>query len=88
MKFCKIQFIMFLILKVSNPVTAGIKEGQKLDVKFLGKNEKGQMRLSRRQVLMRDAGGGGSGDGAENGQGGVDVKHSMSAGGAEAAYSS
>jgi polyribonucleotide nucleotidyltransferase len=31
------------------------KQGDKIDVKFLGKNEKGQMRLSRRAVLMRDA---------------------------------
>ena len=43
------------IKKVTNPAAAGIQEGQRLDVKFLGKNEKGQMRLSRRQVLMRDS---------------------------------
>jgi polyribonucleotide nucleotidyltransferase len=29
--------------------------GQKIDVKYLGKNEKGQMRLSRRAVLRRDS---------------------------------
>ena len=29
--------------------------GQPIDVKYLGKNEKGQMRLSRRAVLMRDS---------------------------------
>ncbi len=46
------------IKKIPNPAAAGIEAGQKLDVKFLGKNEKGQMRLSRRQVLLRDAGGG------------------------------
>ena len=34
---------------------AGFEVGQKLDVKYLGKNEKGQMRLSRRAVLMRDS---------------------------------
>lgn len=31
------------------------KSGEKMDVKFLGKNDKGQMRLSRRAVVMRDA---------------------------------
>ena len=51
------------IKKIPNPAAAGIEAGQKLDVKYLGKNEKGQMRLSRRQVLLRDAGGG---DGNEN----------------------
>lgn len=30
--------------------------GQKLDVKYIGKNDKGQMRYSRRQVLLRDIG--------------------------------
>jgi polyribonucleotide nucleotidyltransferase len=44
------------IKKVASPEKAGIVSGQKLDVKFLGKNEKGQMRLSRRVVLLRDAG--------------------------------
>ena len=34
---------------------AKFKPGEKMDVKFLGKNDKGQMRLSRRAVLMRDA---------------------------------
>jgi predicted RNA-binding protein with RPS1 domain len=34
---------------------AGFEVGQKLDVKYIGKNEKGQMRLSRRAVLMRDS---------------------------------
>ena len=41
--------------KVADPVAAGFEVGQALDVKYLGKNEKGQMRLSRRAVLMRDA---------------------------------
>lgn len=41
--------------KISDPVAAGFAMGQLLDVKYLGKNEKGQMRLSRRAVLMRDA---------------------------------
>ena len=34
---------------------AKFKPGEKMDVKFLGKNDKGQMRLSRRAILMRDA---------------------------------
>jgi predicted RNA-binding protein with RPS1 domain len=34
---------------------AGFSIGQKLDVKCLGKNEKGQLRLSRRAVLLRDS---------------------------------
>ena len=41
--------------KVADPTQAGFAIGQKMDVKYLGKNEKGQMRLSRRAVLMRDA---------------------------------
>ena len=44
------------VRKVASPDKAGITAGQKLDVKYLGKNEKGQMRLSRRVVLLRDAG--------------------------------
>jgi predicted RNA-binding protein with RPS1 domain len=44
------------IKKVLSPEKAGITVDQKLDVKYLGKNEKGQMRLSRRVVLLRDAG--------------------------------
>jgi polyribonucleotide nucleotidyltransferase len=36
-------------------VEATFKPGEKMDVKFLGKNDKGQMRLSRRAVVMRDA---------------------------------
>jgi polyribonucleotide nucleotidyltransferase len=40
--------------KVADPAGAGFAVGQTLDVKYLGKNEKGQMRLSRRAVLMRD----------------------------------
>ena len=44
------------IKKVASPDKIGIAAGQKLDVKYLGKNEKGQMRLSRRAVLMRDSG--------------------------------
>lgn len=41
--------------KIANVEAAGFAVGQKLDVKCLGKNEKGQLRLSRRQVLMRDS---------------------------------
>lgn len=41
--------------KVADPTQAGFAVGQKMDVKYLGKNDKGQMRLSRRAVLMRDA---------------------------------
>jgi polyribonucleotide nucleotidyltransferase len=40
--------------KIADPAGAGFAVGQTLDVKYLGKNEKGQMRLSRRAVLMRD----------------------------------
>jgi len=40
--------------KIADPAAAGFAIGQSLDVKYLGKNEKGQMRLSRRAVLMRD----------------------------------
>ena len=55
------------VKKIPNPAAAGIEAGQTLDVKFLGKNDKGQMRLSRRQVLLRDAGNSGdSGNGKTN----------------------
>lgn len=37
----------------ANDIPNLYKVGEKLDVKFLGKNDKGQMRLSRRAVLMR-----------------------------------
>ena len=40
--------------KVAKPEDT-FSPGQKIDVKYLGNNEKGQMRLSRRAVLMRDA---------------------------------
>ena len=49
------------VKKILSPEKAGIVAGQKLDVKYLGKNEKGQMRLSRRVVLLRDAGKDGDG---------------------------
>ncbi len=42
------------VKKVQSPEAAGFVKGQKVDVKYLGKNEKGQMRLSRRAVLLRD----------------------------------
>ena len=41
--------------KVTDPAEAGYAVGQKLSVKYLGKNDKGQMRLSRRAVLLRDS---------------------------------
>lgn len=41
--------------KVLNIENLGLTAGQKIDVKYLGKNEKGQMRLSRKAVLMRDS---------------------------------
>lgn len=40
---------------MGTPEDAGYAIGQKLDVKCLGKNEKNQIRLSRRQVLLREA---------------------------------
>eukprot|EP01041_Mallomonas_annulata_P004249 gene4249-8446_t len=43
------------VKKVPSPEQAGIVAGMKMDVKFLGVNEKGQMRLSRRAVLLREA---------------------------------
>jgi len=46
------------VKRVSNPESAGFEAGQKLDVKLIGKNDKGQLRLSRRAVLMRDGGAG------------------------------
>ena len=78
------------VKKIPNPAAAGIEGGQKLDVKFLGKNEKGQMRLSRRQVLLRDAGGGGGGgnDGGEGSTPAVSVSAATSTAAAADAYSS
>ena len=32
-----------------------MRAAQSIDVKYLGKNEKGQMRLSRKAVLLRDS---------------------------------
>eukprot|EP00596_Hydrurales_sp_CCMP1899_P003549 CAMPEP_0119046454 /NCGR_PEP_ID=MMETSP1177-20130426/46662_1 /TAXON_ID=2985 /ORGANISM="Ochromonas sp, Strain CCMP1899" /LENGTH=812 /DNA_ID=CAMNT_0007019621 /DNA_START=307 /DNA_END=2745 /DNA_ORIENTATION=+ len=40
--------------KIPSPEAAGFVSGQKIDVKYLGKNDKGQMRLSRRACLLRD----------------------------------
>lgn len=42
------------VKKISSPEKE-FTPGQKVDVKYLGKNEKGQMRLSRRAVLRRDS---------------------------------
>ena len=44
------------VKRISNPEEAGFKAGQTLDVKLIGRNDKGQLRLSRRAVLMRDEG--------------------------------
>lgn len=41
------------VKKVASPEKEFVP-GQKIDVKYLGKNEKGQMRLSRRAVMKRD----------------------------------
>jgi hypothetical protein len=40
--------------QVSSPEQAGIVLGQKLDVFCMGQNEKGQVRLSRRRVLLAE----------------------------------
>jgi hypothetical protein len=66
--------------RVSSPEGAGFAVGQKIDVKCLGKNDKGQMRYSRRAVMLRDAP-------TPSASGGVSVVNSISAA-AEAAYSS
>jgi len=44
-----------LDVKRVTSVEASFAIGQELDVKNLGKNEKGQLRLSRRAVLLRDS---------------------------------
>ena len=43
------------VKRITSPEAAGFVIGQKLDVKFLGKNDKGQNRLSRRAVMLRDS---------------------------------
>jgi len=40
--------------RIKSPEEAGYKEGDLLDVKCLGRNDKGQLRLSRRAVLLRN----------------------------------
>lgn len=47
--------IASFLLQVESPEKAGFAVGDTMDVKYIGKNEKGQMRLSRRAVLMRDS---------------------------------
>lgn len=42
------------IKKIPDPTSAGFVVGQKIDVKCLGINDKGQLRFSRRAVLMRE----------------------------------
>ena len=76
------------IKKIPNPAAAGIEAGQKLDVKYLGKNEKGQMRLSRRQVLLRDAGGSGGNENATTSSPSATTSATTSTAAAEDAYSS
>jgi len=41
-------------------VEAFLKSGDKIDVKLIGINEKGQLRLSRKVLLMESSGGDGS----------------------------
>ena len=41
--------------RVNEPEKAGFSVGKLIDVKYIGNNEKGQMRLSRRAVLLRDS---------------------------------
>jgi predicted RNA-binding protein with RPS1 domain len=36
-------------------VEESFKVGQQIDVKYVGKNDKGQLRLSRRAVMMRES---------------------------------
>ena len=48
--------------KIANLETAGFTIGQCIDVKVLGKNDQGRLRLSRRAVLLRDQGKEESGD--------------------------
>ena len=42
------------VRKIASPEKEFVP-GQKIDVKYLGKNEKNQMRLSRRAVMKRDS---------------------------------
>jgi polyribonucleotide nucleotidyltransferase len=42
--------------RIVSPEAAGFKADDTIDVKMIGKNDKGQLRLSRRAVLMRDEG--------------------------------
>ena len=41
--------------RVNEPEKSGFSVGTQIDVKYIGNNEKGQMRLSRRAVLLRDS---------------------------------
>ena len=42
-------------MQIETVEKAGFVAGVKIDVKYLGKNDKGQMRLSRRAALLRDS---------------------------------
>lgn len=44
------------IKRVASVLEAGFVVGERIDVKCLGRNDKGQLRLSRRAVLLRDSG--------------------------------
>jgi polyribonucleotide nucleotidyltransferase len=44
------------VKKIPDPTSAGYVVGQKIDVKCLGFNNRGQLRFSRRAVLMRESG--------------------------------
>ena len=43
------------VKRIPSPEQGGFALGQKIDVKFLGKNDKGQNRFSRRAVMLRDS---------------------------------
>ena len=43
------------VKRISHPDQGGFAVGQKIDVKFLGKNDKNQNRFSRRAVMLRDS---------------------------------
>jgi predicted RNA-binding protein with RPS1 domain len=50
---CLYRFSLFLS-KIPTVESAGYTLGQKIDVKVIGKNEMGKLRLSRRAVLLRE----------------------------------
>lgn len=44
-----------IVVQIDSPEKAGFVAGGKIDVKHIGQNDKGQMRLSRRAALLRDS---------------------------------